>query len=659
MFIDIRKKVEQRFKELLEAGTLFKVDVDKGKIWELYLAAFSEEKRQENQCNCCKSFIRQFAGIVAIKNNERITLWDFETDDKEYKEPMKALRKYIKSLPISGIFLNSFAKIGTDKTPDTARGIVWNHFFLQLPAAFVKSDSGPLEGTARDNKNVLQRSLNEITDDAVDTTLDLINQGSLYRGSEFKGMISEFKTLKARYKTIKPGLKDNFCWVESGKTNGAVNRIRNTSIGTLLNDLSEGKELDKAVAAFERVVAPTNYKRPTALVTPRMIEDARKRLEELGLVHCLNRKLLCEKDLNVNNVLFVDRPIKVESDIFDQIKKDVTVNPKTLSKIEEISVKDFIEKVLPTSKSIKVLVENRHLSNFVTLVGAKEESEDTLFKWGNNFSWSYTGAVTDSIKERVKTAGGNVDGLLRISLSWDNRDDLDLYLKEPGGGRVFYGNKGVISSSGAVLDLDANGLSGMRDDPVENIYWKSLPRQEGRYKVGVNQFSRRENMNSGWELEIEFDGETYNFSGDDNGRSGNDIGGFDFTYTQKDGVKILGNVMAAKTASKEKWGVSTNQFHKVKSITLSPNYWENNIGNKHFFFFLENCISDEPTRGIYNEFLKEELAKDRKVFEILGSKIITEKTENELSGLGFSETVKASVIIEVTGTFKRLLKINF
>lgn len=43
------------------------------------------------------------------------------------------------------------------------------------------------------------------------------------------------------------------------------------------------------------------------------------------------------------------------------------------------------------------------------------------------------GSVADSFKEKVKAAGGNVDGFMRCSLHWFNYDDLDLHVTEPGG----------------------------------------------------------------------------------------------------------------------------------------------------------------------------------------------------------------------------------
>lgn len=665
MFSDIKKQMQLKFSEIAKLGTLYYVEVDRDKIWEVYLNAIPAEKRQSNNCNCCKSFLRQFGGIVGIKNNLLITLWDFiATDDEEYGAAVKALRDYVVSLPIKNVYFNTFAHCGTDRNPDGKNNVIWEHFHLKLPPAFVKTDFGPIQANALGNKEVLERSLNEITDDAVETVIELINQNSLYRGSEFKNMVVEFQKIKERYKKVKGATpKNNFCWLESITASPSTTRIKNSAIGTLLNDLSEGRELDSAVAAYEKVTAPTNYKRPTSLVTPKMVDAAKKRLEELGLTDCLYRRMLSEKDLTVNNSLFVYRQTSIEGDVFDQMKKDTIVNPKSLSKVEEIAIDDFIKKVLPTAKSIKVLVENKHLGNFVSLVGPKTSDDtNTLFKWGNNFSWSYTGEVTDSIKERVKEAGGKVDGVLRVSLSWDNTDDLDLQVFEPDGYKVYFGNRKETSPSGAMLDVDANGGDGMRNDPCENICWANLPKKQGEYKVVVNQYSKRESSKQGFEVEVEFNGETYNFSQKNNGATGVNHYILTFNYSSRTGFKITSGDSkegSASYRSTEKWKIKTGQFHLVKSITLSPNYWNAQVGNKHFMFFLDGCKTDTKTRGFYNEFLKEELAKDRKVFEILGSKITVEPAENELSGIGFSDTLRNDLIVEVTGSFKRTLRIKF
>lgn len=631
----------------------------------MYLAAFPEQYKQENTCNCCKSFIRQFSGLVGIKDNKVLTMWDFECTDPEYTDAVKVMRDYILSCKIDSVYVNSFAKLGTDKTPDPKRTVVWEHYFVNLPGNMVmrEADIGPHQGNARDNKSVLKRSLDEITDDAVNTVLELIGQNSLYRGSEHKANLAAFLKLKEEYKKVPNALRDNFCWVQSVKTHAAVCRIRNTSIGTLLVDLSEGRDLDGAVAAFERVVAPANYKRPTALVTPRMIEQAQQRLTELGMLGSLERRILDSRDLNVNNTLFVHRPSgSGVSDVFADLKKDTVVNPKSLNKVEEINIQDFVDKVLPHAKAIKVLVENIHMPNFVTLVGAKNPADPTMFKWGNNFSWAYTGDVTDSIKERVKAAGGNVTGVLRVSLSWHNHDDLDLHIIEPNGYRIHFGNKRQLSPTGGMLDVDMNMGGGKTRTPVENICWAQAPKTEGKYSVIVNNYCRRDNQDGGFEVEIEYNGEIETFTSNTNAATGKNFPIGEFNYTKKDGVQFInssGKSNIAKYNSREKWGVKTGQFVPVRAVTLSPNFWNAAAGNKHYMFLLEGCKSDEKTRPFFNEFLTPELDADRKVFEVLGSKVNVDKAEDELSGIGFSDTARNHVFVEVEGAFKRVVKVNF
>lgn len=656
MFNKLKSTVVNKFEKMSE-GALFQVEVDRDAIWDTYLNAFPEEFKQENNCNCCKSFLRQFGGIVSIKNNKIVTLWD-EKAEGEYEKPVEALRKYISSLPIVGIFLTEFKVGGTSKSFDGKRGVEWNHFSLNFNKKFVKSNCGELVGLSRDAKNLLQRSISEISDDAAETVLELINQNSIYKGAEYKASVESLIRCKKDYKNLNKKDRENFLWARSQEIGPAFCGIKNSSIGKLLMDISGGDDLDKAVNSYLAITAPSTYKRPTALVTPRMIEDAKKRLAELGLITALSRRQLAYTDLSVNNSIFVHRDNKFDLDVFEQLKSESTVNPKSFSKVEEISIDDFVEKVVPTAKSINALVENSHFNRFVSLVGPKDDDAGNLFKWNNNFSWSYSGEVADSIKEKVKNAGGSVDGILRVSLSWHNHDDLDLHIIEPGGYKIFYPNKRKISPSGGMLDVDMNAGYGSTREPVENIFWTRNPTKNGKYKVIVNNFSKREETNSGFEIEIEYNGEVYTFSSNTNGLSTKSFEVVEFEYSDKNGFSISSGNSSSKYNSKEKWGVKSGQWTKVKAITLSPNHWEQSVGNKHVFFFLENCVSDEKIRPFYNENLREELSKDRKVFEVLGGRIEVEKVPGELSGIGFSDT-RDHLFVEVEGKFKRIIKIRF
>lgn len=71
-------------------------------------------------------------------------------------------------------------------------------------------------------------------------------------------------------------------------------------MGTLLIDLSNGVDLERAVKSYENIMAPSNYKRPTALITKKQIEAAQKKVEELGLTDARHARV---EDISVNDVL--------------------------------------------------------------------------------------------------------------------------------------------------------------------------------------------------------------------------------------------------------------------------------------------------------------------------------------------------------------------
>lgn len=79
-------------------------------------------------------------------------------------------------------------------------------------------------------------------------------------------------------------------------------------------------------------------------------------------------------------------------------------------------------------------------------------------------------------------------GDVQVTLRWDTADDLDLYVTDPAGDSVFYGNSSV--PSGGQLDVDANlGCSERMANPVENIFWPTDGGVPGNYVAAVRLFS--------------------------------------------------------------------------------------------------------------------------------------------------------------------------
>ena len=664
----IKYAITDQFQRMI-GHELFRTTVDKDAMWSTYLAAFPEgtnpifRERTEHDCSCCRQFIRAVGNVVAVIDGHLVSVWDVVCDHPTYSAVAQGMSALVRSHPIDNLFLHTEGSAGTDKNfEDIAGGVkIWEHFFVKIPNSRVCRgvDIGPKLSESRALHDVLLRSLTELKVDAVDTVLELIAQNSLYRGEEHKHAVATFKQTKADFDRLMPEERDNFVWLKINELPGSVSKIRNTSIGTLLIDLSEGRDMEAAVKAFETMVAPANYKRPTALVTKAMIAKARETVETLNLASALERRYATLTDITANNILFADRNAKkkMTGDVFDEIA--TTIKPKTFDKVEEIGVDKFVVDVLPSATSLEVLLENRHVGNLVSLIAPADPTSRTLFKWDNRFSWSYNGDFADSIRERVKKAGGNVVGDLCCRLAWSNFDDLDFHMREPNGNEIAFNNKGP-SQLGGRLDVDMNAGSGRTREPVENIFYGTeTSMREGVYTLFVHQYTRREATGIGFEAEIDFKGDVRRFTYDRALRQGEVVVVAEMRYSRKNGVEIVKS-LSATTVSKKVWAIDTETFHRVNVAMLSPNHWEGHgVGNRHYFFMLDGCRNDGTARGFYNEFLNSEFDPHRKVFEIVGSKMRTDETVDQLSGLGFSSTQRNHAIVRVTGAFTRTIRIAF
>ena len=705
--------IQAQFEKMEATGKLFRSSISGQRVWETYINGFKPEDnpvfRDPNStthnCNLCNNFIRRYGNIVALDENlELMSIWDV-IPESGYVSSFEKMSNLLKNAPIGDVFFETFAelnslpyesitktqpvfKLGIDKnikryTKEEAEkyGVVkpneirtFHHLYVSLSNKFVKKGSESIEsitGKHRDDMSVFERTMREIPLDTLLLVVDLINQNSLLNGQTYLEKIKKIIKFKKEYNKVPESKKLAWCWVNS--YDNIYARFRNELIGVLCTELAEGAELNQACITWNKRVDPANYMKAVAPITKTQIKLAETFVTENGYVESFNRRAAVIEDIKANEILHFNAGDGVipSVSIFDTLKTTSTRHKRSeLENVEEVSIEKFMSDILPTCTKVELFLENRHEGNLVTLTTSNDKESKKLFKWDNNFSWTYKGnlAGKSMIKDAVKSKGGNINGVLRFSIMWAENDpsdnsDLDAWAVEPNGNRIGYstgyrkdrgGNKTNMSG---ILDVDITSPSDFNhENIVENIVWDNKSKMKpGKYHFFVNPYSPRNSK--GFTAEIEFNGEIHQFNYPKPVISNVIVAD---VFLDEYGNFTIKPALESSIGTKEIYGLQTNEFHNVNLVCLSPNHWgENKTGNKHYFFMLEKCHTLEPIRSFHTENLKPELAEHRKVLDILGETTKITPTAKQLSGVGFNATVKDYVILKLSGNFKRMLKITF
>ena len=258
-------------------------------LWDTYLKSFPLgtdpifKVATTHTCTCCKQFIRGMGTVVAIQDGKLTSIWDIKGLETPYKEVASAMHKLVISHPVTDLYRPTEPAYGAESTKKLMEdGTVhrFNHFYGKVAKRHLSPTPDKARGDYRTTVQVFQRGLEELKTSAIAQVLELIESNAIYRGAEHKQVVLSFRTMKETYLTLSESERNIFLWQFASYP---AARFRNTVIGTLVQDLSEGVALDRAVASFEAKVAPTNYKRTTALITPSMIKAAMQTLKSLDL----------------------------------------------------------------------------------------------------------------------------------------------------------------------------------------------------------------------------------------------------------------------------------------------------------------------------------------------------------------------------------------
>lgn len=675
MFDEFKAIFTNNLNQLLRAGiTLYRTNIDGEKLWAEYLRAFPKgtdpfvKARTEHDCTACHHFIRQYGNLVFIHNYEIRSIWRIDAP-APYDVVTDRLRQLVESSSIQDIWATDMQKLGVDSNKAQDDGglvITWQHLCGHVPNGhkqlMKKTKLGEYIGKYKTAKEIFGRTLQTITSEACEVVLELIAQNSLYRGAEFKTGVQTLLQIINEYNKIGAAQRDVWCW-EKSYTNINVSHIKNSAIGTLLTNISNNMPLDDAVRQFELIVAPANYKRPKPAVTARMIEDAEKTITELGYESALARRHAKIEDISVNDVLFVNRAThkKLKQSTVLGLTPTKVKAAKAYGRIEEISIQDFMQKVLPNAQQVQILLEGRHANNIVNLTAPVHADAKLLFKWPNNFAWTYHGDVTDSIKENVRKAGGNVTGVLRFSIQWNEKGeststDYDAHALIPGNKKIDFYQRTDHQSHGS-LDVDIRRPNGRV--AVENIVWPTLSRMsDGEYRFYVHHYSSYNAPKGGFKAQIEMNGEIFEYEYPTPLKHGEIVEVATVTLANRQFT--IKHHIDSQTMSREVCGVDTNTWIDVPIICYSPNYWgDSRVGNQHIFFMLEGANNPNEIRSIFNEYLHDDLARHKRVFELLGTKSTIPADADQLCGVGFSLTKRDNVVVRTMGAVQSDHKVIF
>lgn len=717
---EFSQQVQNNLDKMITTGNLFRSSISGNEVWDLYLSSFNEEDNpvfrdpssSSHNCNHCKNTIRRYGNIVAVDSDfNLITIWDVDTEG-EYKKSADAVKKAIIESSIENVFFETFDELQSlpyEKCTKTSSvfqlgvasntkrytkeeaekfGVVkpneikkFDHLHLMIPSQFVDKTGKSIESimaSHRDNYNVFKRAMDEIPLVTLELVRDLINQGSLLDGATHLHKIEKIIPLKKEYDDVPNNLRDNWCWVKSHNFQFA--KFKNELIGVLCTELAEGIDINLACKTWNKRVDPANYMKATAPITKKQIDEAKKFVQENGYEASFNRRFAVLDDIKASEIKHMnsgDGTIE-EVSIFDSVKSTASHQHKRnqFDNVEEVSIDKFMKDILPSCTSVEAFLVNKHEGNMVTMTTSASDDSKPIFKWDNNYSWTFNGnlAGKSQLAEMVEAKGGRIDGAFRFTHSWNelerNQSLMDLHVFMPGcqvptkgGGPSVVGrrvgwNCRQDAASGGIQDVDCTAPAPSGYIPVENITFPSVSKMpEGVYVCKIHNWSFRSTGGRG-KAEIAFGNEVYQYE-------------YPATrhhewvtiaeITLSNGVFTIDHkIPPVGQVSKEIYGLDTNKFHKVNLVCLSPNHWgTNKVGNKFYFFMLEGAKTTESIRSFHNENLNSELASHRKVMEVLGNTNLISPSDKQLSGLGFNASVKDELIVKLTGNFKRVIKIKF
>lgn len=380
MFEKFSKAVEAKWEEMVQGNPNLFIITSYLNLWESYLTEVDGKRgnpiyriNSEHNCSCCRSFMKRVGGVFSVNPNGSIsTVWDIiPTGIPEYDNAAQLLATLVRQ-EVAELryrpFLTKHNEAGArtsvevfiDGSGEAARK-TWNHFYAKVPSIYTRKSTGLEVGQTIDAINHLWTVFYTLKSSAFDRVLKMINANTLYRGREFKERVEEAKALHAVLQDA-PSV-----WAAVLNNHHRCRFFANSSIGSLVKDLSDGVDERTALGLYASKVSAATYQRSTRSATQTSMDRLKLALEELGAIDSINRRLATEADIPVSAILFVD------SDTSGALRPDdpfAVTSSRMTKTATTLNINEFIRDVIPVAKKMELLINSDVLPHFMTMTAA-------------------------------------------------------------------------------------------------------------------------------------------------------------------------------------------------------------------------------------------------------------------------------------------------
>lgn len=373
--------------------------VEKEGLFGVFLENLSPEHRQHYNCHCCRNFIERFGKIVVIMPDGSVEspLWS-KTDVPEFfQKSVEAMRQAVINTKIDSVFVTEEKKWGNAVTG------VWTHLHGTPPREVIHKDklktSYQLASEHKENFGIINRGLAEYSKEAAVQAVRVLEADAVSNSEKVVEIAKWFLALHEAIEGKKGKIRSNLIWSAITRVPMSWSHIKNTMIGTLLDDITANMPYEVIAKRWAEKMHPLQYKRPTTL-NEGNIDAGNRIIEKLGATSALRRRYARLED--IINWVWKPQPIVEDAGrdnyrggAFDHLREtkkkiinDIVLPAKT------VTWDHFQQNILPTANTIEYLTDGyRH--GYFSLVTAVDPNAAPILMWDgvdeirNPVSWYF------------------------------------------------------------------------------------------------------------------------------------------------------------------------------------------------------------------------------------------------------------------------------